>query len=182
MRIQLSAEQEQRILELVGADVAAHLDGDCEPPGWGLRVSFYAAVGNWVEVEVGNVVVDLGPAQVDFGQVKDQERPITGTTNSSAQDRAPNDVGHANDSAHLERIEGVLSALRSAWAGRPDWRLGQLLWNVIPPTAQVPELFQLEDAELLAHLDKFVVAHPDSHASTTVTRLDSYSDNREAAA
>jgi hypothetical protein len=46
------------------------------------------------------------------------------------------------------RIEPVLQLVRTLWELNPDWRLGQLLVNVIRPKQSCPEVFYIEDDEL----------------------------------
>ena len=64
----------------------------------------------------------------------------------------------------IERIEVVLDALRSRWLDAPDMRLGQLLVNVAaaldPDAPPMPELFYLEDDDLLAALNDDSSAQP----------------------
>lgn len=51
-----------------------------------------------------------------------------------------------------ERINRILNKIRTAWSVRPDMRLGQLLINLTG--IDQTDLFQLEDDELEANLDK----------------------------
>ncbi|MDT9000629.1 hypothetical protein RQP53_15245 [Paucibacter sp. APW11] len=50
------------------------------------------------------------------------------------------------------RIDDVLAAIRLAWVESPDLRLGQLLVNAIRPKEPCPEVFYVEDDQLLAAL------------------------------
>jgi hypothetical protein len=50
------------------------------------------------------------------------------------------------------RIEQVLAAVRSIWAENPDLRLGQLIVNAVRPSDPCPEVFAVEDAELVRKL------------------------------
>jgi uncharacterized protein YihD (DUF1040 family) len=50
------------------------------------------------------------------------------------------------------RIDEILSALRAAWQESPDLRLGQLIVNVVRPTQPCPEVFYVEDEDLLERL------------------------------
>lgn len=52
------------------------------------------------------------------------------------------------------RIETILEALRLTWQQEPDLRLGQLLINIAKPQSPCPELFYLEDDELLQYLNQ----------------------------
>ena len=47
-----------------------------------------------------------------------------------------------------KRIDRVLATIRGAWLKVPDWRLGQLLVNVVEPREPCPELFSVEDDQL----------------------------------
>jgi hypothetical protein len=50
------------------------------------------------------------------------------------------------------RIEAVLHLLRTVWELNPDWRLGQLLVNIIRPKQPCPEVFYIEDDELVRRI------------------------------
>lgn len=52
------------------------------------------------------------------------------------------------------RIETILEALQLTWQQEPDLRLGQLLINITKPQSPCPELFYLEDDELLQYLNQ----------------------------
>lgn len=54
-----------------------------------------------------------------------------------------------------QRIDDVLAALRGAWLESPDLRLGQLLINAARPCAPCPEVFHMEDEELLRRLNSY---------------------------
>jgi uncharacterized protein YihD (DUF1040 family) len=43
------------------------------------------------------------------------------------------------------RIDRILELLREAWHAHPDWRLAQLVVNVIKPAVQSPQVFYQED-------------------------------------
>jgi hypothetical protein len=47
------------------------------------------------------------------------------------------------------RIDDVLLAIGEVWAQNPDLRLGQLLINAVRPDQQCPELFGIEDGDLV---------------------------------
>lgn len=49
------------------------------------------------------------------------------------------------------RIDATLNELQDIWMEVPDMRLGQLLLNVIND----PELYYIEDEELIARLKEF---------------------------
>ena len=53
------------------------------------------------------------------------------------------------------RIDGVLEAIRKVWVQSPDLRLGQLLVNAVRPTEPCPNLFYMEEAELVKRLEGF---------------------------
>jgi uncharacterized protein YihD (DUF1040 family) len=58
------------------------------------------------------------------------------------------------------RIEKILSLLKGYWKSNPDLRLGQLVYNLArelnPDISPLPELFYMEDDELLEQLKKSV--------------------------
>lgn len=47
------------------------------------------------------------------------------------------------------RIDDVLEEIRKTWIESPDLRLGQLVVNAVRPAQPCPELFGMEDHELL---------------------------------
>lgn len=47
------------------------------------------------------------------------------------------------------RIDDVLLAIAEVWAQDPDLRLGQLLINAVRPAEPCPELFSIEDRDLV---------------------------------
>ena len=49
------------------------------------------------------------------------------------------------------RIDAILNELQGIWMEVPDMRLGQLLLNVLKD----PELYYIEDEELIAKLKEF---------------------------
>jgi hypothetical protein len=49
----------------------------------------------------------------------------------------------------LRRIDDVLLAIGEVWAENPDLRLGQLLINAVRPAEPCPELFGIEDRDLV---------------------------------
>jgi uncharacterized protein YihD (DUF1040 family) len=51
------------------------------------------------------------------------------------------------------RIHEILSRLRSIWDDNPDLRLMQILINAINPETRCPELYYLEDDDLLNMLE-----------------------------
>ena len=55
-----------------------------------------------------------------------------------------------------ERINAVLENIRQIWLREPDTRLGQMLIKVVRPQNPCPELFYLEEKDLLAKLDTYV--------------------------
>ena len=50
------------------------------------------------------------------------------------------------------RISGILQTLGEYWRDTPDIRLGQLLLGAVAPSTPCPELFYIEDEELLSKL------------------------------
>lgn len=55
-----------------------------------------------------------------------------------------------------ERIDPAIERLRAAWKSDPDIRLGQLIYNAARANRRLdplPELFYMEDEELLGGLD-----------------------------
>jgi hypothetical protein len=50
------------------------------------------------------------------------------------------------------RIDQVLSAVRRVWSQNPDFRLGQLIVNAVRPEEPCPEIFYIEDGELVRRL------------------------------
>jgi len=54
-----------------------------------------------------------------------------------------------------DRINIVLEKIRRLWLHDPDIRLGQLLINLVEPKSPCPELFYLEEKELLRKLDAY---------------------------
>jgi len=52
-----------------------------------------------------------------------------------------------------KRIDEMLNELREMWMANPDWRLGQLVVNVVRSTEPMPEVYYLEDDEFRARLD-----------------------------
>lgn len=51
-----------------------------------------------------------------------------------------------------DRIDPILTCLRSAWMANPDLRLGQLIVILANPSQPCPEVFYLEDDVLLDRL------------------------------
>lgn len=153
MWINLSAEQERQIRDLVRANATAHWEADCELPGWGLTINI-CSLDTWVEIDVDNSVHDIGSACVDFGTIFDEDNPRL-----------------ARKHGAFEKIERVLTAVRAAWIERPNWRLGQLLLNAIQPAVRYPELYEADDAELLDHLARFANASRDSDFPNRTIRV-----------
>jgi uncharacterized protein YihD (DUF1040 family) len=57
------------------------------------------------------------------------------------------------------RIEPMLNLIRTAWELNPDMRLGQLLVNIVRPTQSCPEVFYVEDDELVRRIGKYFDIH-----------------------
>jgi hypothetical protein len=53
------------------------------------------------------------------------------------------------------RIEAVLSAIKEAWVRHPDLRLGQLLVIATKPQEPCPEVFYIEDEQLVQGITAF---------------------------
>ncbi len=53
-----------------------------------------------------------------------------------------------------DRIDPLLAKLGEAWKRHPDLRLGQLLVALVKPSEACPEVFYIEDDELLKRLSK----------------------------
>ena len=51
-----------------------------------------------------------------------------------------------------KRIPEVLRLIEQVWQKRPDLRLGQLLLNHLQPVSPCPELYNIEDDNLLRRL------------------------------
>ena len=54
------------------------------------------------------------------------------------------------------RIEAVLSALKEAWVRYPDLRLGQLVVIASKPKEPCPEVFYIEDEQLVHGIAAFL--------------------------
>ena len=65
-----------------------------------------------------------------------------------------------------ERIEDVLAALRLAWQESPDLRLGQLVVIATRPSQPCPEVFHVEDDQLLRGLNAYRAQIARSRASS----------------
>lgn len=59
-----------------------------------------------------------------------------------------------------ERIPELLQRLRWAWTVNPDMRLGQLI-ECVMADKQGPDLFNIEDEELVKRVEKFVRSSPE---------------------
>jgi hypothetical protein len=53
------------------------------------------------------------------------------------------------------RIEAVLSAIKEAWVRHPDLRLGQLVVIATKPKDPCPEVFYIEDEQLVQGIAAF---------------------------
>ena len=60
---------------------------------------------------------------------------------------------------HPARIEPMLQLIRTVWELNPDLRLGQLLVNIVRPKASCPEIFNVEDDELVRRVGKYFDVH-----------------------
>jgi hypothetical protein len=52
------------------------------------------------------------------------------------------------------RIEPMLSLIRTVWELNPDLRLGQLIVSIVRPKHSCPEIFDVEDDELVRRISK----------------------------
>jgi len=57
------------------------------------------------------------------------------------------------------RIEPILNLIRTAWELNPDMRLGQLIVNIVRPKESCPEVFYVEDDELVRRVGKYFDIH-----------------------
>lgn len=57
------------------------------------------------------------------------------------------------------RIKPMLDLLRTVWELNPDLRLGQLLVNIVRPKESCPEVFYVEDDELVRRIGKYFDIH-----------------------
>ena len=60
------------------------------------------------------------------------------------------------DTRNPNRIEVFLAILNNAWRTHPDWRLGQLLVNVINPEDGHREIFWIADDALTTKLAELI--------------------------
>lgn len=58
-----------------------------------------------------------------------------------------------------DRIEPLLERLKEAWQLEPDWRFGQLVFNLLHIEQPVPDMFSLEDRRWQRRIDKFIAEH-----------------------
>ncbi len=54
---------------------------------------------------------------------------------------------------HVE--DDVIEALMEAWSKHPAMRLGQLIVNAVRPEKACPEIFYIEDSQLIKKLRKY---------------------------
>ena len=59
-----------------------------------------------------------------------------------------------------KRIEETLSKLGELWKKVPDWRLGQLLYNLKQNVKQDSDIYYLEDCDLVEQIDKMLEDDP----------------------
>lgn len=64
MQIIISAEQVALLRELVVPMNLAHLESDCEPPGFSIVISFVGPFGSFAMGQCGSQTVDLGEVEV----------------------------------------------------------------------------------------------------------------------
>lgn len=74
-----------------------------------------------------------------------------------------------------DRIDTVVSAIRAIWTADPDLRLAQLVVNAANLAGRevvVPELYSLEDGDLLAGLEAYAQARPPANSSVSPRRIE----------
>lgn len=54
------------------------------------------------------------------------------------------------------RIDPMLQAIAEAWKQCPDLRLGQLIVNAVNPGCPAPEVFYMEDDELVRRIEALI--------------------------
>jgi hypothetical protein len=57
------------------------------------------------------------------------------------------------------RIEPMVKLIRAAWELYPDMRLGQLFVNIVRPKQPCPEVFYVEDDELVRRVEAYFSTH-----------------------
>ena len=55
----------------------------------------------------------------------------------------------------INRIDNVCNELSNIWKQVPDWRLGQLLWNVFDINNK-HDIFYMEDNELIEYIKSYI--------------------------
>ena len=65
------------------------------------------------------------------------------------------------------RIDQILAEIRRIWVQYPDYRLAQLLVNLIHPIEPCPQVFYFEDSELLKRLQTYLAAAPTAVVQAT---------------
>jgi hypothetical protein len=65
MHITISPEQVALMRALVVPINCAHLDAECEPPGFTIAITFLGPYGNYAVGQCGQQTVDLGEVSVD---------------------------------------------------------------------------------------------------------------------
>ena len=69
MHIRLSREQTKSLLEWAGKITAAHVEADCEPPGYYLHIAVGGGYPSSIEAISGSGRLDLGDIDVDLVEV-----------------------------------------------------------------------------------------------------------------
>ena len=67
MLIELSNDQERKLLELVTAKTRAEVEADCEPSGYELVISVGGPFGADSSVRIGGTHHDLGEVNITLG-------------------------------------------------------------------------------------------------------------------
>ena len=56
------------------------------------------------------------------------------------------------------RIDHIIEQIRIAWHKSPEFRLGQLIVCATDPENDVPEIFRIEDEQLLESIQNFALS------------------------
>lgn len=70
MHIRLSREQTKSLLKWARKITTAHIDADCEPPGYDLHIAIGGGYPSSVEAISGSSRLDLGDVDVDLLEVE----------------------------------------------------------------------------------------------------------------
>ena len=64
MQITLSAQQVQDLREFVAKIYTAHMEAECEPPGYSITIGFAGPLGSDAVAKCGTQTLDLGEVHV----------------------------------------------------------------------------------------------------------------------